>query len=202
MSWGVALRKYRQRHKRTIEQTAEELGVEPRTVRRWEADDSRPGEASLARLKALLLRVQPISVDRALVVLVETCAKPAMLYDRDHKLVMTSMVHRQLYNYRLEDALGMNTMQTATSPVRAYLESNATQITEWEHTPTISRAVYRVLRSPDDPGLFRPRAITYLRVNGYVVRDDHGGYMGSFTIADVVDKATYEAMPDGFIPDV
>ncbi len=202
MSWGVALKKYRRQHNRTIEQMAEELGIEPRTVRRWEADDSRPGDSNLAKLKALLLRIQPITVDRALVVLVETCAKPAMLYDRDHKLVMTSLVHRALYNYRLEDALGMNTLQTATPLVRAYLESNAAQIAEWEHTPTISRAVYRVMRRPDDPGLFRPLAITYLRVGGYVVRDDHGGYMGSFTIADVVDQATYDAMPDGFVPDV
>jgi transcriptional regulator with XRE-family HTH domain len=201
MSWGAALRKYRRQNNRTIEQTAEELGIEPRTVRRWEADVSRPGDSNLAKLKALLLRIEPISVDRALVVLVETCAKPAMLYDRNHKLVMTSHVHRELYNYRLEDALGMDTLQTATSPVRSYLESNADQIVEWEQTPTISRAVFRVMRKPDDPGIFRPNATTYLRVGGYVVRDDYGSYMGSFTIADVVDKETYDAIPDGFVPD-
>jgi transcriptional regulator with XRE-family HTH domain len=202
MSWGAALRKYRRNNNLTIEQIAEELGIEPRTVRRWEAEVSRPGDSNLVKLKLLLLRIEPISVDRALIVLVETCAKPAMLYDRNHRLVMTSHVHRELYNYRLEDALGMDTLQTATSPVRSYLKDNADQIAEWEQTPTISRAVFRVMRKPDDPGLFRPTATTYLRVGGYVVRDDHGGYMGSFTIADIVDKATCEAIPDGFVPDL
>jgi transcriptional regulator with XRE-family HTH domain len=201
MSWGAALRKYRKKHNRTIEQIADELGIESRTVRRWEANVSRPADSNLAKLRTLLLRVQPISVDRALVVLVETCSKPAMLYDRDHRLVMTSLTHRALYNYRLEDALGLDTLQTATSPVRTYLEKNAEQIAEWEQTPTISRAVFRVLRRPDDPGIFRPKEITYLRANGYVVRDDYGEYMGSFTIADIIDKAAYDALPDGFVPD-
>jgi DNA-binding XRE family transcriptional regulator len=201
MSWGSALRKYRKENKRTIEQVADELGIEARTVRRWEANDSRPADTNLAKLRALLMRVQPISVDRALVVLVETCSKPAMLYDRDHRLVMTSLTHRELYNYRLEDALGMDTLQTATSPVRAYLESNAGQIAEWEQTPTLSRAIFRVMRRPDDPGIFRPKAVTYLRANGYVVRDEHGDYLGSFTISDIIDKATYDAMPEGFVPE-
>jgi predicted transcriptional regulator len=201
MSWGSALRKYRRENNRTIEQIADELGIEARTVRRWEANDSRPADTNLAKLRALLMRVQPISVDRALVVLVESCSKPAMLYDRDHRLVMTSLTHRELYNYRLEDALGMDTLQTATSSVRAYLETNASQIAEWEQTPTMSRAIFRVMRRPDDPGLFRPKAVTYLRANGYVVRDEYGAYLGSFTISVIIDKMTYDALPDGFVPD-
>jgi transcriptional regulator with XRE-family HTH domain len=201
MSWGSALKKYRRENNRTIEQVADELGIEARTVRRWEANDSRPADTNLAKLRALLMRVQPISVDRALVVLVESCSKPAMLYDRDHRLVMTSLTHRELYNYRLEDALGMDTLQTATSPVRAYLETHASQIAEWEQTPTMSRAIFRVMRRPDDPGIFRPKAVTYLRANGYVVRDEYGEYLGSFTISDIIDKETYDALPDGFVPE-
>jgi transcriptional regulator with XRE-family HTH domain len=201
MSWGSALKKYRRENNRTIEQVADELGIEARTVRRWEANDSRPADTNLAKLRALLMRVQPISVDRALVVLVESCSKPAMLYDRDHRLVMTSLTHRELYNYRLEDALGLDTLQTATSPVRAYLETNASQIAEWEQTPTMSRAIFRVMRRPDDPGIFRPKAVTYLRANGYVVRDEYGEYLGSFTISDIIDKETYDALPDGFVPE-
>jgi transcriptional regulator with XRE-family HTH domain len=200
MSWGLALRKYRQESRQTIEQTAEELGIEPRTISRWERESSQPTGLNLERLKAVLGKLQPITVDRALVILVETCSKPAMLYDRQHKLVMTSAIHQEMYQYRLQDVLGMSSAQTASPHVRSYMQKDAAQISEMERAPTITRAVFRVVRKPGDPGPFQPKAVTYLRATGYVVRDDRADYMGSFTISDIIEKATFDALPEGFVP--
>jgi transcriptional regulator with XRE-family HTH domain len=57
MSWGARIRSYRSRSGLTQEALAEAFGVEPRTIRRWEADASRPPDHVRKKL-----RMSPVMV--------------------------------------------------------------------------------------------------------------------------------------------
>ncbi len=64
MNWGARIRKYRSRSGLTQEALAEAFGVAPRTIRRWEAEDSRPPDHVRKKLRLSPVMVMPrLSLD-------------------------------------------------------------------------------------------------------------------------------------------
>jgi transcriptional regulator with XRE-family HTH domain len=195
MDWAKALKDYRRHHKLTQEALAGELGVDPKTVRRWERGATLPNSRMQTLLKRLTTTtLHNVSVNEVLIVLVDTCAKSALLLDNTYKVIRTSLHHQQMYNYKPEDLWGRSYREIAPPDVMAFIDASGGP----EMILKDAALVRKQLRAarPPSAGLLEKGRIVYSRNDVYFIREN-GIFLGLLAIATEITAAEYEAMPAG-----
>lgn len=93
--WHKWIKEYRAEHSLTQERAATILGVEPRTIQRWEAGTHQPTEAQKTRLRHIVIPSPAHMLGPQLKGLMELSSDFIVLYDRDFRVVAHSLSHKR-----------------------------------------------------------------------------------------------------------
>ena len=108
--WHAWVKAYRDRHGLTHEQAAAMLGIEARTIRRWETGASQPSLNLRSRLSQILVPSPAHQFGAAMKALLELSSNFIMLFDEDLRVVAQSQSHaaHMHQQYSLESMAGQD----------------------------------------------------------------------------------------------
>jgi DNA-binding XRE family transcriptional regulator len=187
MDWSRTIKAYRAEHKLSQAALADELGVDPRQLRRWESGGTLPKWA-LTKLGL----VREISTDEALIMLVDLCAKMALL-TKAGIVIRTSPAHQAAFGYKPADLWGKKYMDIAPPDVVAYAEANGGPENALQPAIIKNRKVKAARPAGQLTGLQRP----IYTVSDIYFMHDSDGVRRMLAIATEISKHEYDALPVG-----
>jgi transcriptional regulator with XRE-family HTH domain len=121
--WHVWVKAYRVRNELTQEQAATMLGVDPRTVRHWEAGAVEPSAAVRQRLSQILVPSPAHALGAQLRTLLEMSSDFIMLFDENLHVVAQSASHaRHMYRqYGMASMVGQDWRRYMPAAFDAYV---------------------------------------------------------------------------------
>jgi transcriptional regulator with XRE-family HTH domain len=122
--WSNWTRTFRAAHSLTQEGAAAMLGVDPRTVRRWEAGQE-PTKAARERLSAMLAPSPAHLMGDFLVELLKTSTDYIMLLDNDLRVIANSQSHKRFMqlHHGIDDAVGLSWQKYVPKTYAEWLET-------------------------------------------------------------------------------
>jgi transcriptional regulator with XRE-family HTH domain len=108
--WHVWVKTFRDRHGMSQEAAAEMLGVDARTVRRWEAEVVTPRPETVARLRDLLIPSPAHQMGTMLKSLLELSSDYIILLDARFKVVANSQAHQDFMwqHHKVQSIVGLD----------------------------------------------------------------------------------------------
>jgi transcriptional regulator with XRE-family HTH domain len=122
--WSSWTRNFRATHSLTQEDAAAMLGVDPRTVRRWEAGQE-PTKAARERLSAMLAPSPAHLMGDFLVELLKTSTDYIMLLDIDLRVIANSQSHQRFMqqHHRIDDIIGVSWLKYVPRSYAEWLDT-------------------------------------------------------------------------------
>jgi transcriptional regulator with XRE-family HTH domain len=123
--WANWTKAFRVKHQLTQEGVADMLGVDPRTVRRWEAGQ-QPTKEARGRLESLIAPSPAHLMGDFLPVLLETSPDYIMLLDPEFKVLATSASHRRFMtaHHGIADVVGLSWRRFVPHTYNDWIDSN------------------------------------------------------------------------------
>jgi transcriptional regulator with XRE-family HTH domain len=108
--WHVWVKTYRDRHGMSQEAAAAMLGVDARTVRRWESEEVVPRPETIDRLRDILIPSPAHQMGDMLKSLLELSSDYIILLDANYKVVANSRSHQEFMwqHHQVQSVIGIN----------------------------------------------------------------------------------------------
>jgi transcriptional regulator with XRE-family HTH domain len=123
--WSLFITDFRSKHNMTQEQAALMLGVEPRTIRRWEAG-FEPSSSVRQRLMPILVPHAAHRMANDMQSLLELSSEYIMILDEDFNIIANSKSHQRFMfeTYKIQSIIGLCWMKWIPSAYRDWIEQS------------------------------------------------------------------------------